>query len=164
MRIRQAICEVKRVCAHRSCLLAFLFGMQTLKTARVGRLHVAFAIFRTRSSHARTCPILLLVRFTCPVAARKLRAVERSIATRLSLEIRFHLVENRFATLVSSAADFLSRASSVRILRLRRVGLGIKSSVAPIARHQYRARFSHFLRSDFSNSMSPLEIDANKQA
>jgi hypothetical protein len=102
------------------------FSMKRVQPAHC--LHAPFSICRTRSSHARISPILLLMRFTCRLAARRLRAVERSIATRPSLEIRSHLVANFFASLVSSAADFLSRASSLRMLSLGRVGLGIESS------------------------------------
>jgi len=98
--------------------------------SRSTSLHAAFSICRTRSSHSRISPILLLVRFTCTLAARRLRAVERSMETRPSLEIRSHFVENFCASLVSSAADFLSRAFSVRMLSCGRVGLGIGSSVA----------------------------------
>jgi hypothetical protein len=92
----------------------------------IGRLQAAFSICRTRSSHSRICPILLLVLFTCPLAARRLRAVERSMATRPSLEIRSHLVANFFNRPVSSAADFLSRASSERMLSLVRACLGME--------------------------------------
>src|SRR5215469_393613 len=107
---------------------AVLLGVKLQDPPRA-MLHAAFSICRTRSSHKMISPIRLFVRFTCPLAALRLRAVERSIATRPSLEIRSHLVVNLFASLASSAADFLSRASSLRMLSLERIGLGIESSI-----------------------------------
>jgi len=75
---------------------------------------------RTRSSHSRICPIRLFVRLTRAVAARKERAVERSIAILPWSDIRFHLGANLRAKLTSSEALLLSRASSFWILSLER--------------------------------------------
>lgn len=84
------------------------------------QFHRVLSACRTRSSHSRICPILLFVRFTLNVAARKERAVERSIAILPWLDIRLHLGANLRAKETSSAALLLSRASSRWIFSLER--------------------------------------------
>jgi hypothetical protein len=82
--------------------------------------HRVLSACRTRSSHSRIWPILLFVRLTRTVAARKERAVERSIAILPWLDNRLHLGANLRAKSISSAALLLSRASSRWIFSLER--------------------------------------------
>ena len=82
--------------------------------------HHVLSACRTRSSHSRISPILLFVRPTRAVAARKERAVERSTAILPGLDIRFHLGANLRAKETSSAALLFSCASSRWILSLER--------------------------------------------